>query len=402
MRILIFHNWYQQAGGEDAVVRAEIDLLGEHGHDVSLLDADNKAISGFGAKVRTATNVAHSRAAFEHVQGEIQRVRPHVVHVHNFFPLLTPAILDASRESGVPIVHTLHNFRLLCPAATMLRDGRPCELCLSGSTLNAVRYRCYRDSYAGSAAVAWMVSLHRYLMTFQRKVDRFITLTQFERRVFARAGFPADRITVRANATADPGRPGKRDRARGARSGDGGYALFLGRLSSEKGIETLLKAWRDVPLELRIAGDGPYAPHVRAADRDPRECVRYLGYVSADEVHKQLAGAQFLVMPSECYESFGMVLIEAFAHGVPVIASDLGAMAEIVDNEKTGLLFPAGRARALAAAASSLAADAALRQRMGKAARAVYEERYTLERSYERLIEVYTEVTEGVRSVDAA
>jgi glycosyltransferase involved in cell wall biosynthesis len=402
MRILIFHNWYQQAGGEDAVVRAEIEMLTEHGHDVSLLDADNKAISGLSAKIRTATNVAHSRAAFDHVTGELKRVRPHVVHVHNFFPLLTPAILDACQDAGVPIVHTLHNFRLLCPAATMLRDGRPCELCLKGSTFNAVRYRCYRDSYVGSAAVAWMVSLHRYLMTFQRKVDRFITLTQFEKSVFARAGFPAERITVRPNATRDPG-PVSRPRRGAQKVGPAGdYALFLGRLSPEKGIETLLKAWRDVPLDLRIAGEGPLAPMVRAAHRDPRERVTYLGQITPDEAHDQLSEAAFLVMPSECYESFGMVLIEAFSHGIPVVASNLGAMAETVDDAITGSLFAAGQPRALATEARKLASDPDMRGRMGAAARAVYEQRYTLERGYELLMQVYDEVSTAAKTAHAA
>ena len=149
MRILLFHNWYQQPGGEDTVVRTEMALLETHGHDVSLLDADNRTIRSVGAKVRTATSVAHSGAAGATVAEELARVQPDIVHVHNFFPLLTPAVLDACRRAGVPVVLTLHNYRLLCPGATLLRDGKPCELCLSGSTLNAVRYRCYRESPGG-------------------------------------------------------------------------------------------------------------------------------------------------------------------------------------------------------------------------------------------------------------
>jgi glycosyltransferase involved in cell wall biosynthesis len=401
MRILIFHNWYQQAGGEDSVVRAEMELLGAHGHDVALLDADNKAISGLGSKVRTATNVAHSREAYDHVRGELRRVRPEIVHVHNFFPLLTPAVLDACRDAEVPIVHTLHNFRLLCPAATMLRDGRPCELCVTGSTLSAIRYRCYRDSYAGSAAVAWMVSVHRRLMTFQRKVDRFIALTEFEKTVFARAGFPAERMTVRPPGTRDPGTP-YGDRRRTPRGDDPRYALFLGRLSSEKGIATLLKAWRDVPLELRIAGEGPLVHAVRAAHRDPRERVRYLGLLTPEQVSMQLHGALFLVMPSECYESFGMVAVEAFSHGVPVIASHLGAMAEIIDEGVNGLLFEPANPRALAAKATWLGANLEERETMGLAARATYGATFTEAHSYDRLLRIYEEVTAHGGQSDAA
>ena len=204
MRILLFHNWYQQPGGEDAVVRGEMALLRDHGHDLSLLDADNQTIRSLGAKVRTATSAAYSGAAATAVAEELARVQPDIVHVHNFFPLLTPAVLDACHRADVPVVLTLHNYRLLCPGATLLRDGRPCELCLTGSTLNAVRYRCYRDSTAGSAAVAWMVGLHRSLRTFRRKVDRFIALSEFQKSVFVRVGYPPDLIRVKPNATTDP------------------------------------------------------------------------------------------------------------------------------------------------------------------------------------------------------
>lgn len=401
MRILIFHNWYQQAGGEDSVVRAEMRVLGDHGHDVSLLDADNKVISGLGAKVRTATNVAHSPEAYAHVQRELERMRPEVVHVHNFFPLLTPAVLDACRDAGVPIVHTLHNFRLLCPAATMLRDGQPCELCLTGSVFNAIRHRCYRHSYAGSAAVAWMVSVHRHLMTFQRKVDRFIALTEFEKTVFVRAGFPAEHIAVRSPGTPDPGLP-YGDRRRRPREGHERYALFLGRLSPEKGVETLLRAWRDVSMELRIAGAGPLVHAVRAADRDPRERVRYLGELDSHQVSMQLHGADFLVMPSECNETFGMVIAEAFAHGVPVLATGIGGVGEIVRPGVNGLLYEPRNRRDLASKAIWIAQHPDERERMGQAARATYEAQFTEERSYERLMAIYHEVLADARRRHAA
>lgn len=401
MRILIFHNWYQQAGGEDSVVRAEMRLLAAHGHDVNLLDADNKVISGVGVKIRTATSVAYSQAAYDHVKTALDRVRPDVVHVHNFFPLLTPAVLEACREAAVPVVHTLHNFRLLCPAATMLRDGRPCDLCVTGSVLNAIRYRCYRHSYPGSAAVAYMVSVHRHLMTFQRKIDRFIALTEFEKSVFARAGFPAERIAVRFPSTPDPGTP-YGDRRRRRREDDAPYALFLGRLSPEKGVETLVRAWRDVPIELRIAGAGPMVHVVRAADRDPRERVRYLGQLSPESVSMQLRGALFLVMPSECYETFGMVVAEAFAHGVPVLASNLGAMTEIIEPGENGLLFEPRDRRDLAEKATWLARHREQRDRMGLSARSCYERRFTEERGYQRLVEIYGEVTDGARGTHAA
>ena len=391
MRILVFHNWYQQPGGEDNVVRTEMALLADRGHAVELLDADNRTIATWLSKVQTAGSVAHSPSAQKHVAEELARVQPDIVHVHNYFPLLTPAILDACRDARVPVVHTLHNFRLLCPGATLLRDGRPCELCVTGSTVNAIRYRCYRDSYAGSAAVAWMVGLHRYLHTFERQIDRFIALTDFAKSVFVRAGFPEDLIAVKPDATLDP------IALYGASPSpptDGASALYLGRLSPEKGVQGLLKAWRDVPRILRVAGAGPMETLVESAARDPRERVTYLGQLSPEAAHRELAQAQFLVMPSRCYEGFGIVIIEAFAHGIPVLASRLGSMAELVDDGVTGLLFEPGDAKDLARKATWLFEHPEDARRMGLAARRVFEDRYTLERNYHRLMGIYADATQ--------
>lgn len=390
MRVLICHNWYQQTGGEDNVVRTEMSLLSSRGHDVMLLDADNRVISTFADKVRTATTTAHSRAARTVLGAQMTQMRPDVVHVHNFFPLLTPAVLDAARDTRIPIVHTLHNFRLLCPAATLSRLGRPCELCLDGSTMHAVRHRCYRGSYPGSASVAWMVSLHRKMRTFPTKVDRFIALTEFARSVFVRAGFPEEQIFVKPDATPDPTQFMDLDfDAQQSRSGN--YALFIGRLSLEKGVSTLLRSWRSVPMPLRIAGTGPFNTLVAQAARDETRDITYLGFIPSQDVYQQLLHADFLVMPSQCYEGFGIVLIEAFAHGVPVLASRLGSMAEIVDEGVTGLLFEPGNPRDLAAKATWLAEHPEERRRMGRAARRVFEEKYTLDSNYAQLMRIYDE-----------
>jgi glycosyltransferase involved in cell wall biosynthesis len=394
MRILLFHNWYQQPGGEDTVVRSEKSLLESHGHDVSLLDADNQTIRTLAARVRTATSVAHSRAAESAVARELAQVRPDIVHVHNFFPLLTPAVLDACRNAEVPVVLTLHNYRLLCAGAMLIRDGKPCELCITGSTLNAVRHRCYRDSYPGSLAVAWMVGLHRSLRTFRRKVDRFIALSEFQKSVFVRAGYPPAQIAVKPNVTPDP----FQETAAGLDTRREDFALYLGRLSSEKGISTMLKAWRDVDLPLRIAGTGPLSRLATVTARDPRQRVEYLGHIPSEDAHRQLQEARFLVMPSQCYEALSVVVIEAFAHGLPVLTSDLGSMAEMVTDGETGVLFEPGNARDLARKATWLAEHPDECRRMGQAARRAFEAKYTVARGYESLMQVYGEATEHAHS----
>jgi glycosyltransferase involved in cell wall biosynthesis len=403
MRILLLHNWYRHTGGEDNVVRTEMSMLSRHGHDVALLDADNRDIGGVLSQARTAGAVAHSPIVHRELRIELRRVRPDIVHVHNLFPILTPAALYATFEAGVPVVYTLHNFRLLCGGATLMRDGRPCELCVTGSPFQAVRYRCYRDSRAASAAAAWMIAFNRRAGTFQRKVDRFIALTQFAKSRFVHAGYPPERIAVKPDAISDPAGSSARGRsAAGVSPRPGQRALFLGRLSPEKGVSTLLGAWtRDIPVDLAIAGVGPLAPLVGAAAEGSGGRIDALGFVSADRLHGELAAAQFLVMPSECYEGFGVVIIEAFAHGTPVLASNLGSMAELVEDGVTGLLFDPGDQRDLAAKATWLAEHPQERQRMGAAARREFERKYTLERNYDQLMTIYAAALEhaGRRAV---
>jgi glycosyltransferase involved in cell wall biosynthesis len=320
------------------------------------------------------------------------------VHVHNLFPLLTPAALDATFEAGVPVVYTLHNYRLLCAGATLMRDGRPCELCVNGSPFQAVRYRCYRESMAASAAAAWMIARNRYVSTFQRKVDRFIALTQFAKGLFVRAGYSPEQLAVKPDAVSDPaefgagarGAAGDAPGAAGDARGRGPRALFLGRLSPEKGVSTLLGAWAgDVPVHLAVAGTGPLTPLVAAAADDSGGRIDFLGFLPAERVHRELAAAEFLVMPSQCYEGFGVVIIEAFAHGIPVLASNLGSMAELVEDGVTGLLFEPGDQSDLAAKATWLAEHPEERLRMGAAARRDFERKYTLERNYDQLMAIY-------------
>ena len=247
-RVLLAHNFYQYAGGEDTVVRNEMSLLQDAGHDVRLHTVHNDDIQSFADKIRVVFEVAYSRRARQHFARAIAEFQPDVVHVHNFFPRMTPSIYDACIDAGVPVVQSLHNYRLICPTSLLMLDGKICERSLHEPAWWAVRHKVYKDSYVGTAAVANMIEHHKKRRTWHTKVDRFITLSKFARQKFIDAGFPADKLVMKPNFVADHGY-----NATGPREG----ALYVGRLSHEKGVRTLMRSWRDAEYPLRVVGDGP-------------------------------------------------------------------------------------------------------------------------------------------------
>jgi glycosyltransferase involved in cell wall biosynthesis len=382
MRILIVHNRYQQPGGEDLVVKAEIGLLRSKGIHVELLEENNDGIVRWIDAASTALESVYSLPAARDARRRIDSFRPDVVHVHNFFPRLSPSIHYVCHEKKVPVVQSLHNYRLLCPAATFMRDGSVCEDCL-GKTVPwpAMKNSCYHSSKLATAAVANMLAVHRGLHTWSRKVTRFIALTEFARNKFIAGGLPGNRMTVKPNFVA-------LDHGMGA--GEGGYALFVGRLSEEKGLGTLLEAWKKVRGRgrLKILGDGPMAPMVREAASTVAG-IEWLGPRSRDEVSLLMANAAFLVFPSICYETFGLSIIEALSVGLPVIASNLGAMAELVTDGSTGKLFPAGSSEDLAAAIDWALANPDALKSMRLHARREFELKYTAESNYVQLMGIY-------------
>lgn len=379
MKILLVHNFYQQAGGEDSVFEAEGQLLEERGHEVLRFTAHNDAIQGMGrlqaAKATLWNGEMHARIA--EVAGQF---RPDVAHFHNTFPLISPAGYYAAREQGAAVVQTLHNFRLACANALFFREGQPCEDCLGRNFgWPAVRHACYRGSRLGSFVTALMVNRHRAKGTWQRAVDRYIVLTEFARERFLRAGLPESKLSVKPNFVPDPG----------LGTHEGGYALFVGRLSVEKGVSTLLKAWKIVGerLPLKIAGDGPLASEVEAASGTGG--VTWLGARPKLEVQDLMKSAKMLVVPSICYEGCPMALVEAKASGLPVVASNLGAMGAMVEPRRTGLLFRAGDPQALAEAALEMDRDADLRQACAEGAREDYRRAYSPDASYKTTLEIY-------------
>jgi glycosyltransferase involved in cell wall biosynthesis len=380
MKILLCHNFYQQPGGEDQVFADEGRLLESQGHDVlryTLHNDDIAHMSRWSVAVKTLWN---SRGHAE-LSKLLREERVDVMHCTNTFPLISPAAYYAARSAGVPVVQSLHNYRLLCPNALFLRDGRVCEDCLGRLPLPAVVHGCYRGSRAGSAVLTAMLGFHRALRTWKRMVAAYIALSEFSRDKFIAGGLPADRIHVKPNFVApDPG----------TGDGEGGYAIFVGRLSPEKGVETLLAAWRHVTaaIPLWIVGDGPLAGMVeQAAAGDSR--IRWLGRRPPEEICPLVGEAACLVMPSACYEHCPRALLEAFAVGTPVVVSGMGAMAEFVEDGVTGLHAAPGDPVDLAGQVAALLTDPDRLARLRRNARCAYETLYTARTNYDRLLSIY-------------
>jgi glycosyltransferase involved in cell wall biosynthesis len=383
MKILLCHNHYQQPGGEDQSFAAEARMLEAHGHEIASYTLHNDAIAGM-SRLGVARRTLWNAQSYREVRQLIRHHRPSVLHCTNTFPLISPAVYYAARAEGVAVAQSLRNYRLLCPGALFLRDGRVCEDCLGKSIpWPGVLHGCYRQSRPASAVVAGLSAGHRALGTWTRAVDLYFTPSAFARGKFIQAGMAPDSVVVKPNfVDPDPG-PG---------TGVGGYAVFVGRLSEEKGIATMLSAWQhlksDVPL--KVVGDGPLAEQVHTAcQRDAR--IEWLGRRSPGEVLSIIGEAACLVMPSTWYETFGRTVVEAFARGTPVIASRIGALSELVDEGRTGLLFEAGDGAGLAAAVERLLANPGRLASMRQAARAEYERGYTAETNYRMLMGIYEE-----------
>ncbi len=384
MKILSVHNSYQKPGGEDQVFAQEADLLRSYGHEVVLYQSSNDQLTGKNPLV-LLSNTVWNRQSYRELRALMQRERPEIVHVHNTFPAISPAIYYAAKEEGIPVVQTLHNYRMLCPAATLFRDGHVCEDCLGKRVpWPGVMHGCYRGSRLATAAGAAMLATHNYKQTWSKSVSAYIALTDFAREKFIQGGFPPEKLFVKPNYLQTDPMPGE---------GKGNYALFVGRLTPEKGIGTLLEAWREIgrELPLQIAGDGPLAPEVERAS-GAMEGVTWLKWLPRAEILQRMKDASVLILPSTWYEGFPMIIAEAFAVGLPVIASKLGSMASIVDHQRTGLHFEAGDAIGLAEAVRWWAAHPAEAALMRAQARSDYETKYTAEVNYAQMISIYESV----------
>jgi glycosyltransferase involved in cell wall biosynthesis len=380
MKILAVHNRYQRPGGEDQVFVDETALLEARNHRVLRYEVHNDQAEQVN-RLTLAKATVWNTSAYRELGALIRRERPDVVHFHNTLPLVSPAGYYAARAEGVPVIQTLHNYRLLCPVALLFRDGRVCEDCMGKAVpWPGVVHKCYRGSRAASGVIATMLTVHRALRTWTEMVDVYVALTEFARSKFIEGGLPAGKIVVKPNFVApDPGRG----------QGGGGYALFVGRLAPEKGTGTMLAAWERLGtrIPLKIVGDGPLRDRIVRAAR--RSNVEWLGHKPVEDVHALMGKADMLVFPSQWYETFGRVAAEAFAVGTPVIAANIGAVAELVEHGRTGLKFRPGDPEDLVTQVEWALSHPAELRRMREEVRAEFEAKYTAERNYRALMEIY-------------
>jgi glycosyltransferase involved in cell wall biosynthesis len=390
MRILILHNRYKLHGGEDVVVEQESQLLRDAGYFVDVMEVSNDEIESGVDKLKTAFMAVYSPPMRKLVERRIQEIGADVLHVHNFFPRLTPAVYDAGAERNCAVVQTLHNYRLVCPGGLLFRDGAVCEECLGRSfALPGIQHGCYRGSRIGSATIATMTTLHRVRGTWRNRVNRYIVLNEYARSIFTRyAGLPPERIRVKPNVIPDSG----------LGRGSGGYALFVGRLSPEKGITTLLRAASNqaFQLPLKIVGTGPMEPEVHAAAVACAN-IEYLGAQPRAEVVKLVGDALIQIVPSEWHEAGGPLVIgEAFAAGVPVVTPAMEPMSTVVEDGVNGLLYLPRDHEDLCRAVARIVDNPEMVAAMRLAARRRYEGMYLPQANLNALETIYREATEEV------
>jgi glycosyltransferase involved in cell wall biosynthesis len=384
MRILLLHNKYKYAGGEDKVFEAEGDLLSSHNHQVERLVFDNSLIQTGLDKMLSGIMGVYNFKSANAVDKKIREFKPDILHVHNFFPLASPSIFYVAKRHKVPVVMTLHNYRLICPSALLYHNDRIYEKSLhSIFPIDAVIKGVYRNSILQTAGLAVMTTIHNLIGTWRNKIDKFITLTAFAKSKFleSRVNASPDQFMLKPNYIDDPG-DGMETRE--------DFFLYVGRLSEEKGIRVLLNAFKNPELKLVIIGNGPMLPEVESVVKE-RNNIQYLGFQPKDVIMDNLKRAKSLVFPSTCYEGFPLTILEALATGTPVIASRIGGIGEIVKDKFNGLLFEPGNEISLINALRELKNHDL--KALSANARKSYLESYTPEMNYKILMDIYNAAT---------
>ena len=388
MRILTVHNFYKSSApsGEDIAYINEKKMFQDSDIIIQSHEKfnDNLVNLTVKEKLKLGINNSWSNSSYAELKIKLKKFKPNLVHFHNTFPQITPSGYAACKDMGIPVIQTLHNFRLLCANALLLREGKSCELCVSGSMFNALKYKCYRNSLSATASQVLCLKRNRYNGSYANNVDRYITLTKFAEKKFIEAGFSSEQFVTRPNFLPDP--PKMREIKQN-------HAIFVGRVTEEKGVYTLLNAWKKINgIELRIVGDGELLPECKKYADQNNINVRFMGYLSRHEVIPAIQDASFMILPSECYEGFPISLLEAFACGTPIIVSNIGGQSEIIKDGVTGLAFEVGNSDDLADVCNHLSGNDELHKILRVNAREEFERMYTKESVFQQTLDIYNSV----------
>lgn len=385
MKILQVHNYYQQSGGEDTVVKNEFEYLVSKGHKVVQFNKTNESIKGLRLKLELLFNTHYSDKSYKEFLEMLKKENPDIVHVHNFFPLFTPSIFDVCNKLKIPIVLTLHNFRIFHPNGLLLFNGKTDLRGLVGSAYKCIPDKVYRNSYIQTAVVAHMIEYHKKRNTWNTKIDKIIPLSQTSKEIFLKGGIKENKMVVKPNFTKDvydqiPVSADLKKR---------GYILYVGRISEEKGIKQLLESYErnSIKNELIIIGDGPIKSKLENLSKDNIH-ISWLGSLAHKKVLEYMKNATALIFPSICMENFPMTVVESMSMGVPVLASNIGAAKSIIENKVDGLLYNPFESKELAEVIK-IVSDCHENTRMGENARKTFLSKYTSAVNYLELIQIY-------------
>lgn len=379
MKILQAHNYYQLAGGEDIVVENEKKLLLENGHEVIRYLKHNNEINEFSLKnkLKLFDSMTWSQKTFDEVRKVLIKEKPDICHVHNFFPLISPSIYDACKKENIPVVQTLHNFRLICTNGMLLRNGKVCEDCLGKSAFNSTGKKCYRNSHTQTFAVANMIEKNKKNRVWSKNVDAYLCFTEFAKQKFIAHGIKESKLFIKPNfveCTIHEVNPTpKKD-----------YLIYVGRLDSYKGVPLIKEIAASLPLPVKLVGEGELMEEMKGVSN-----VDLLGKQSHKSTMRLISEATALLFPSSCYEGMPMTILEAFAHQTPVIASNLGAMQSLIKHQHNGLLFTQGSSIELLSCINLLLTNKELSSEITRNAFKDFQEKYSKEENYQTLIKLY-------------
>ncbi|MCX5706405.1 MAG: glycosyltransferase family 4 protein [Candidatus Omnitrophica bacterium] len=387
MKVLVIHNRYIELGGEDQIVDSEIELLKKHGHDVVLYERFNSEIFKFGPWRKIfflLSEMRWSKKTYNDIRQLVKNIKPDIAHIHNIFYLITPAVYISLYKEGVPIVQTLHNYRWFCPNATFYRAGKICEKCFKNKYFFALRNRCLKQSFLYTLALVRVLKFIEHIVRIKKIIKVFVCLTDFSKNKFSYFGIPEKEIVVKPNFCFDLSK-NENDFPKDKQK----YAIFVGRLVDYKGVNTLVRANKKFPgIQLKIVGDGPLDCKLKKEVRRI-SYVQLLGRRPHETTLDMIRNASFLIFASECYENMPSVIIESFSCGTPVLATNIGAIKEIIQDGVNGLLFSVGDSEDLFRKIRYLSGNNELLSILGSNARETYKKRFTPELNYQSLLEIY-------------